>query len=166
MRSNKEKILIISLVIILTLGYWYALGVFSKKPVGKTYPLKAAATEPIRTTLPEAVATIQPKQTNLAPSHTATAKIIINGTSHIVEIPNTTTLYDALSALANTDDIQIHAVAYPGLGQFIDSINGIKNTSDQYWVYYINEISASVGASGYTLQPNDVIEWKFERSKF
>lgn len=49
-------------------------------------------------------------------------------------------------------------------GVFVEEINGVKNGDKKnfYWMYYVNGESASVGASQYTLQSGDVIEWKFE----
>jgi len=57
---------------------------------------------------------------------------------------------------------------YAGLGHFVESINGIKNNpqENKYWIYYINGQSAPVGISQYVLKKGDVIEWKFENSKF
>jgi len=51
---------------------------------------------------------------------------------------------------------------YPSLGIFIEEINGIKDGSGKYWIYYINNKEASVGVSKYILKEGDSILWKQE----
>jgi len=57
---------------------------------------------------------------------------------------------------------------YTGMGYFVTSINGIENNpkENQYWIYFINEESAKMGISQYVIKKGDVIQWKFEESKF
>ena len=48
-------------------------------------------------------------------------------------------------------------------GTLVESIDGVKNGSDnKYWILYVNGKQASVGAGAYTIQNNDLIEWRFE----
>jgi hypothetical protein len=50
---------------------------------------------------------------------------------------------------------------------FINAINNIKNgEDDRYWQYYVNGKFADVGCSIYFLQDNDVVEWRFELSRW
>jgi hypothetical protein len=60
------------------------------------------------------------------------------------------------------------AKEYSGIGMFVEEINGVKNdtSAQKYWIMYIDGESASVGASGYVLRDGDIINWKFEKSKF
>lgn len=46
-------------------------------------------------------------------------------------------------------------------GVFVESINGIRNDAEKnlWWVYYINEISASVSCDKYRLEEGDVVRW-------
>lgn len=78
------------------------------------------------------------------------------------EIPVGSTVYDLMTKISSTTNFRFNAKLFSGLGYFIDEINGIKNTSNAYWFYYLNGNRASVGISAYTLKPNDVISWKFE----
>ncbi len=50
------------------------------------------------------------------------------------------------------------------LGAFIEEINGVKNDASNniYWMFYVNDKIAEVGASQYILLDNDIIEWKYE----
>ena len=60
-----------------------------------------------------------------------------------------------------------------GWGVLVDGINnvttgstveGIDDTSNYYWMWYVNDDFAMVGASQYVLQDGDVMEWNFEES--
>ena len=44
------------------------------------------------------------------------------------------------------------------------TVEGIDDTSNYYWFWYINDDFAYVGASQYILQDGDVMEWSFEES--
>lgn len=44
------------------------------------------------------------------------------------------------------------------------TVDGIDDTSNYYWFWYINDDFAYVGASQYVLQDGDVMEWSFEES--
>lgn len=50
------------------------------------------------------------------------------------------------------------------LGAFVEEIKGVKNdtSSNMYWMFYINDKMAEVGASQYVLKDNDTVEWKYE----
>jgi Domain of unknown function (DUF4430) len=43
-------------------------------------------------------------------------------------------------------------------------VSGIDDTSNYYWMWYVNDDFAMVGASQYVLQDGDVMEWSFEES--
>jgi len=58
-----------------------------------------------------------------------------------------------------------------GWGSFVNGIDGVStgttvegidDTSGHYWLWYINDGYASVGAGQYILQDGDVMDWKFE----
>lgn len=54
------------------------------------------------------------------------------------------------------------------LGIFVDCIGGVCRTKgyEYFWSLYINGRLSEVGASGYTTQPNDVIEWKYAEADY
>lgn len=54
------------------------------------------------------------------------------------------------------------AKEYPGIGYFIEEINGIKNEGGKYWTLYVNGKYSTVGASDYKLLDGDKIEWRYE----
>ncbi len=49
-----------------------------------------------------------------------------------------------------------------GMGEFVETIDGIKPDSQHFWAFYVNGKSSNVGASSYKLEANDNIEWKLE----
>lgn len=49
------------------------------------------------------------------------------------------------------------------LGEMVLAINGVEPAKDEFWAFYINGKSANVGASSYTTQDGDTIEWKLEK---
>src|SRR3990172_2073895 len=50
-------------------------------------------------------------------------------------------------------------------GVYVDVIEGVKGEKGYYWIYYINGTPAMQAADQYKVQPNDVIEWKYEAEK-
>ncbi len=73
-------------------------------------------------------------------------------------------LYDAMKGFSNKKEnkFSFNSKNYPGLGNFIDEINGVKGTPGKYWIYYVNNKKASVGASKYILKSGDTVTWKQE----
>lgn len=73
-------------------------------------------------------------------------------------------VYDAMISLAasSTAHFSFSAKEYPGIGYFIEEINGVKNAGGKYWTLYVNGKYAPVGASDYKLLEGNRAEWKFE----
>jgi hypothetical protein len=83
--------------------------------------------------------------------------------------------YKFLTATSTVYELMMHASAdsrrpfgfttkhFPGMGEFVEEINGVKNDSQtgKYLVYYINGKSAQAGISVQLIKPNDIIEWKY-----
>ena len=55
---------------------------------------------------------------------------------------------------------------YIGMGEFIDSINGVKNNQNQNWIYCVNGVEAQVGVSNYKIKTGDIVSWKYEKSNY
>jgi hypothetical protein len=47
-----------------------------------------------------------------------------------------------------------------GVGFFVEEINGVKNGGGLYWVYYLNDVSATVGVSSQYLSGGENIRWE------
>jgi len=112
--------------------------------------------------------------TNSSTTNTSTQKqtipvtfIISNQTYKTNILPNTN-VYQAMQQLQTENKITFSGKNYAGMGFFVDTINKIENINktNQYWIYYINGKSANVGISNYIINSKDIIEWKYEKSKF
>lgn len=49
------------------------------------------------------------------------------------------------------------------LGTFVTSINGVANSEDHFWIYYINGEMGTVGADQYQTLATDKIEWRYDK---
>ena len=49
-------------------------------------------------------------------------------------------------------------------GSFVEAIDGIKNRSDQFWLYYVNGRKPDVASDRYFTTSKDAIEWHFEKN--
>lgn len=69
-------------------------------------------------------------------------------------------LYDLMIELQNDNiDFSFQGKDFPGLGFFVDEINGIKGEPGAYWLYYINNKKAETGITNYILKNGDIINW-------
>lgn len=48
-------------------------------------------------------------------------------------------------------------------GSFVEAIDGIKNRSDRFWLYYVNGQKPEVASDRRPTTKNDTIEWRFEK---
>ena len=86
-------------------------------------------------------------------------------TTHTVHLTKGATALEALRRVA-----VVETTYYTGLGEFIDSIDGIRNDPEagMYWMWYIwyeNEMTwkyAPVGAGKYVLKDGDNIKFRYE----
>ncbi|MDD4307384.1 MAG: DUF4430 domain-containing protein [Thermoplasmata archaeon] len=81
------------------------------------------------------------------------------------------TALGALESAVGYDNLTM--TDYGAWGMLVDGIDGIvtgtpvegiDDTSNYYWFWYVNGEFAYVGVSQYVLQDSDVIEWRFEES--
>jgi hypothetical protein len=96
------------------------------------------------------------------------------GNETTIEETIVTDNYTALGALEEIVGYENLAMTdYGAWGFIVDGINdvttgatvdGISDTSNYYWLWYVNDDFAMVGASQYVLQDGDVMEWRFEES--
>ena len=70
------------------------------------------------------------------------------------------TILDLLEALERQNGIAIEKRNFPGLGVFIEAIQGVHNTNDSYWQFWVNGEYSKVGASQYALKDGDKVLWK------
>ena len=76
-------------------------------------------------------------------------------------------LLAATTKIAQKQNWLIDSEDYGELGVLITQIKDLKNGQNQkYWQYSINGQMPMVSVDKYFLQPNDHIEWKFDKSEF
>ena len=52
---------------------------------------------------------------------------------------------------------------FPGLGFYVEELNGKKSGSGFYWILYVNGTSSELGASSVRVHPGDVVKWRYEK---
>lgn len=75
-----------------------------------------------------------------------------------------TTAFDVVRQAADKNGFDLKYKDYGGeLGVFIESINGVgaDPSGKKWWQFWVNNTYSNVGASSHTIQPNDVIEFKY-----
>lgn len=70
---------------------------------------------------------------------------------------NGTTVFELLNSSHN-----ITYSIYPEWGAFIESIEGVENTNETFWMYYINGSEAPVGVSLYEITESIEIEFRYQ----
>jgi hypothetical protein len=104
----------------------------------------------------------RPAATTTAPAQTAT--LVVGTARYTFDMTANETVAEAMYSLTKSSSgFQFTSRDYPGMGIFIESINGIANTKEASWFLYINGKSADSGASQTTVHPGDTIEWKLEQ---
>lgn len=103
----------------------------------------------------------------------AEATIIIRGldekvTERLEQLPTKgATALDLLTFATRTRGLELKTKSYEGLGALVEAIGQATNGQDnKYWSFYINGEFAQVSADQYQLKVGDVIEFRFEASKF
>ena len=100
----------------------------------------------------------------VAAAATAHATLKVGDTAYPIDVSPNDTLIEAMRALAAASTFTFTGRDYPGLGFFVDSINGKKNADGMYWILYVNGIVAPTGVSATVVHAGDTIEWKYEKS--
>ena len=91
------------------------------------------------------------------------ATLAVGETAYTVDVTPRATVINAMNQLVTEGRITYTSKNFPGLGVFIDSINGTKSGDGMQWILYINGSPATVGAGSLEIHEGDVIEWKYEK---
>ncbi len=78
------------------------------------------------------------------------------------KVPSGSTLLDATEVVAN-----VNYTVYPGMGAFINSINGVRNEKPYYWMWWTWNPSMGwtlgpVAADKYVLSNGETVLWYYE----
>ena len=95
---------------------------------------------------------------------TISVSLVVRNSTSTLQIPEGSSVYEAMSVLSSTTAFRFHSTYYSGMGYFIDEIKGEKNRNNAFWVYYVNGAQANVGAGEYILKNGDTVRWRLEDS--
>ncbi|MBI4088060.1 DUF4430 domain-containing protein [Candidatus Kaiserbacteria bacterium] len=158
---------------IITLALIAIFGLIALRPEGSSIPtptqVAATAAHENATTSPDDI------HVNLAPSPDSVPQasqaaansdttIVVGEHSYTVPIASDTSVLNAMNAAMATGMLTFTGREYPGLGFFIESLNGKKNADGFYWFLYVNGVSSDTGASQTLLHPGDTVEWRYKRN--
>jgi hypothetical protein len=74
----------------------------------------------------------------------------------------TSTPYSLLSQAVQSNNWEMSVIQYD-FGVFVESLLGKSSSADTSWIYFVNGQSGSVASDKATLQPGDVVEWKYTK---
>lgn len=87
-------------------------------------------------------------------------------TYQIIPAENST-VFPLLEELAKRENFKVESKVYEGMGVFVESIDGVKNgTENKYWQYWVNRELPMVAADKKEVKGGDKVEWKFAPSPF
>ena len=92
------------------------------------------------------------------------ATLVIDGKSYAIRITVGENVFDMMRSLETAGDITFTSREYVGMGHMILSINGKASNGEMTWIFYINGKQAQKGVSSIIVSPEDMIEWKYEKS--
>ena len=77
------------------------------------------------------------------------------------------TVFSLLEKLAQRENFKIEFTIYEGTGALVESIDGVRNgTDNKYWQYWLNEELPMTAADKKEIKGGDKVEWKFAPSPF
>jgi hypothetical protein len=121
--------------------------------IADSSPVPVADTEPI------------PPQEALQTAPSIPISLEVENKNFKLEVPEKSTAHDLLNLARNKGLMSFSGKNFPGLGFFLEEINGVRNdnANKMYWIYYINSKKATEGISAYILKKGDIISWKYEK---
>lgn len=94
----------------------------------------------------------------------ATITLTAGSSTYTLPYAQDESVLEAMRSAASSGAFAFSGRDYPGLGFFVDSINGVRNANGVYWFLYVNGTSSETGASQTLLHAGDVAEWRYERN--
>ena len=83
---------------------------------------------------------------------------------YTIPVLSETTVLTAMEAYAAANpDFSFSGNDFPGLGFFVEEINGKKNADGNYWILYVNGKTSQKGVSQATVSSGNTVEWKYEK---
>lgn len=85
-------------------------------------------------------------------------------TKYTIPVLSDTTVIAAMNAYATVANFSFSGRDFPGLGLFVEEIDGRKNGGGFYWTLFINNELSEKGASQMEVSPSDTVEWRYQKS--
>ena len=104
----------------------------------------------------------QPSATTSAPV-VHTVAFSVEGVRYEVAVAPKTSVLAAMRTLASTTPFTFSSHDFPGLGAFVEDMNGKKNADGFYWILYVNNAQSPKGTSQTFISPGDTVEWRYEK---
>lgn len=90
-----------------------------------------------------------------------------NVKSYQITFSENSTIFSLLEELSKKESLQLEWKSYEGMGILVESIDGVKNgTDNKYWQYWVNGELPMVAADKKEIKEGDKVEWKFASSPF
>ena len=145
--------------------YFYLILFGTLVVIATVFVLVSDPSVPRETPAPAIVATSSSAEVKQLPPPSsvnaeAYATLLVGDASYAV--PQGTVL-EAMEALKASGSFTYMSREYPGLGVFVESINGKRGEGGRYWILYVNGESATQGAGLVEIREGDRIEWKYEK---
>lgn len=162
----KNKILItVSVVIFLGVILYLNIDVFVKKKDFETNYYRETNTSEISNTkdfIRQDLSKVTEKKEIIKKE--AQIDLYVLDKKYNLEFNEGESLYDAMYYLMEKEssDFYFSGKKNIALGFFVESINGLKNSNNKYWIYYVNTKEADIGISNYILKKSDIINWNLE----
>ena len=87
--------------------------------------------------------------------------------SYRMVLSDNSTVFSLLEELARKENFQVESKIYEGMGVLVESIDGVKNgTENKYWQYWVNGELPMVAADKKEVENGNKIEWKFAPVSF
>lgn len=98
-----------------------------------------------------------------ATAHSSDVSLTAGSTSYAMPFAAGASVLDLMRAAAASSSFTFTGHDYPGLGFFVDAIDGVDAAKGSHWFLYVNGVSSETGASQTMLHPGDEVEWRYER---
>lgn len=165
--TRRTLLLIVPLVLIALGAAAFALRPTEEVPVVPTPQAEVpsestdARDESVPVVIP-VVATAETTTALRAAEAPATATLIVEGVSFSIRAPEGATIEEAMAGLKAEGVLAYELRSYTGLGAFVKEIQGKADTSEYYWILYVNGKKSATGISATRISSGDVIEWNYE----
>jgi hypothetical protein len=97
-------------------------------------------------------------------SVTETISLTAGAETYTLPLDMETTVVEVMARLSASQPFTYRTKEFPGLGAFVDEINGKRNADGYYWILRINGKKSDLGISQAVVHPGDAIEWRYEKS--